>query len=303
MKYNDINKVAAIVVTYNRLDLLKKNIEALNKVQSDCMFDVLIVDNASTDGTKEYIRTLEQENIKYYNTGKNIGGAGGFNFGIKKAAEQGYKWIWLMDDDTIPVADSLQKLLDVDKQLQGQYGFLSSRVLWKDGTQCLMNCPQFKHKKINQDKLENALTPISQASFVSMFIRTETVLEVGLPIKEFFIWGDDVEYTRRISLRYEKKSYMVKASKVYHLMKINRGSNIAIDEAGRISRYRYAFRNEFYTYKQEGFGGVMYYLAKCAFNIGRVLFIASSDKLKRCNVIINAMCEGESFNPPIEYLK
>lgn len=303
MKYNNVNKVATIVVTYNRLDLLKNNIDALSKIQCNCKFDILIIDNASTDGTKEYISTLKQENIKYYNTEKNIGGAGGFNFGIKKAAEQGYKWSWLMDDDTMPAEDSLQKLLDVDKQLQGQYGFLSSRVLWKDGTQCLMNCPQFKHKKINQDKLEDELTPISQASFVSMFIRTETVLEVGLPIKEFFIWGDDVEYTRRISLRYEKKSYMVKDSKVYHLMKVNRGSNIAIDEFGRISRYRYAFRNEFYTYKQEGLGGVMYYLAKCAFNIGRVLLIASSDKLKRCDVIINAMCEGKSFNPPIEYLK
>ncbi|WP_294002130.1 glycosyltransferase family 2 protein [uncultured Megasphaera sp.] len=303
MKYNEINKVATIVVTYNRLELLKKNIEALNKIQCDCMFDILIIDNASTDGTKEYIGTLKEKNIKYYNTGKNIGGAGGFNFGIKKAAEQGYKWIWLMDDDTMPAEDSLQKLLEVDKKLQGQYGFLSSRVLWKDGTQCLMNCPQFKHKKINQDKLETPLTQISQASFVSMFMRTETVLEVGLPIKEFFIWGDDVEYTRRISLRYEKNSYMVKDSKVYHLMKVNKGSNIAIDEVERIGRYRYAFRNEFYTYKQEGLGGVMYYLAKCAFNIVRVLLISSSDRSQRCDVIIKAMLEGKSFNPSIEYIK
>lgn len=303
MQKEKLNKVAAIVVTYNRIELLKKNIEALIGQVCDYEFDILIIDNASTDGTKDFACQLKQKKIKYYNTGKNIGGAGGFNFGIKKAVERGYRWLWLMDDDTIPETDSLQKLLDVDEQLDGQYGFLSSRVLWKDGTQCLMNCPQFKHKKINQDKLTNSLTQISQASFVSMFMRTETVLEVGLPIKEFFIWGDDVEYTRRISLRYEKKSYMVRASKVFHFMKVNRGSNIAIDEAGRISRYRYAFRNEFYTYRQEGFGGIIYYLAKCTFNIGRIFFISSCDKLQRCRVVIKAMIEGKSFNPPIEYIK
>ena len=86
-------------------------------------------------------------------------------------------------------------------------------------------------------------------------------------------------------------------------MKVNRGSNIAIDEADRISRYRYAFRNEFYTYRQEGLVGIMYYLAKCIFNIGRILCISSDDKLQRCNVVIQAIIEGNSFNPPIEYIK
>ena len=65
----------------------------------------------------------------------------------------------------------------------------------------------------------------------------------GLPIKEFFIWGDDVEYTRRIALR--EPSYLVEDSQVLHDTKNNVGSNIVYDDE-RIDRYRYAYRNEMY---------------------------------------------------------
>ena len=90
-------KVVAVVVTYNRKELLKECIEALIKQEyNDC--EILIVDNASTDGTKDYINQYIKENkIIYKNTGSNLGGAGGFNYGMKEACKLGCDYIWNMD--------------------------------------------------------------------------------------------------------------------------------------------------------------------------------------------------------------
>ena len=80
----NMNKYAEVIVTYNRKKLLKENIEALlNQTFKD--HDILIVDNNSNDGTKEMVAEIQDKRIKYYNTGKNLGGAGGFAFGLRKA--------------------------------------------------------------------------------------------------------------------------------------------------------------------------------------------------------------------------
>ena len=130
-----MKKVAAIVVTYNRKELLRECLQAL-LAQTIPDLDILLIDNASTDGTKEYITDIVEENpsIRYMNTGSNLGGAGGFHCGLKKAYERGYDYMWIMDDDTIPYPDALEQLFVADKRLKGRYGFLSSGVLWADGS-------------------------------------------------------------------------------------------------------------------------------------------------------------------------
>ena len=88
-------KIAAVVVTFNRKEYLVKNIEAL-LAQVNAPMDILIIDNASTDGTEETIRHyMDAGQILYENTGENLGGAGGFNFGIRRAYEAGYDAIWI----------------------------------------------------------------------------------------------------------------------------------------------------------------------------------------------------------------
>ncbi|MCG4650613.1 glycosyltransferase, partial [Bifidobacterium longum] len=73
-----VEKIACVVVTYNRKKLLRENLLALLK-QTYSRFDILVIDNHSTDGTYKYIKDLlENERIIYINTGKNLGGAGGF---------------------------------------------------------------------------------------------------------------------------------------------------------------------------------------------------------------------------------
>lgn len=268
-----MNKVSAVVVTYNRIELLKECLEALEKQNYPC--DILVVDNASTDGTEEYIHAIKNKytNLYYKNTGANIGGAGGFNFGMCWAVEAGYEYVWVMDDDCLPYDDALQKLIEADGMLNGNYGWLASAVLWKDGHECKMN--RVKLKKSFYEYLEYmqyGIVQAEQATFVSLLLKAKTIREAGLPIKEFFIWGDDIEYTRRISVRMKLPCFIAGKSKVVHAMKENTGSSIATDIPERIDRYKYAFRNEGYLYRQEGWKGIGYYFAKCGWNLLKIVF-------------------------------
>lgn len=296
-----MKSVAAVVVTYNRKVLLKEAIDAL-LAQSSPEADVLVVDNASTDGTKEYIADyIAQDKIIYINTGENLGGAGGFNFGMRQACEAGYKYIWIMDDDAIVKKNALEELLNADHLLKGNYGYLSSAVFWTDGKPCVMNRPKLIKDWTNDlEYLADGLVRTYYSTFVSFFVKASTVDELGLPIKDFFIWGDDVEYSNRLSKKYP--CYVVGKSKVIHKTKDNNGSNIAKEQGDRIDRYKFAYRNECVIARENGMKGRLRQFAKVNYNILRVIFTRNPHKLKKLSVILSASIRGIFFRPKIEYV-
>lgn len=98
--------IIAVVVTYNRMELLKRNIRCLQ--QNKPISSIVIVNNGSTDGTTEWLAA--QEGLTVINQ-TNVGGAGGFYTGIQYAYQAGADWIWCMDDDVFPRADCLEQLL------------------------------------------------------------------------------------------------------------------------------------------------------------------------------------------------
>lgn len=285
-------RVLAVVVTYNRKELLDECLDAIASQTYKC--DIMVVDNASSDGTENFVKQKNQNNIIYHNMGRNTGGAGGFNYAARFAVENEYDFAWLMDDDCIPHNDALEKLLEADKKYGGKdnYGFLSSKVLWTDGNECRMNRPKFLDKKKNL---------VSQSSFVSIFLPTQTIIKAGLPIKDFFIWGDDIEYTRRIAVRMKLPCFFVPQSQVIHKMQANYGSSLAFDVVERFPRYVLAFRNEFFLYRQEGFCGICFYMAKCVLNFMRILFMSHSYKANRCDALFKGIRQGFRFKPQIEY--
>ncbi len=292
------NSVVAVVVTYNRLEKLKRCLAALAASDSPC--DVLVVDNASTDGTTDWLASAQSDTVSVVNTGKNIGGAGGFNVGVREAVGRGYEFIWLMDDDCMVHPDSLSRLSEADRILGGDYGWLSSVALWTDGRPCKMN----KQKAVadfydNADLLGYSLLAATQATFVSLLVRSSVVRQFGLPITDFFIWGDDVEYTRRIAVRGGLRSFVVGNSVVTHEMKDNNGSSIALDGQDRIQRYRYAYRNEAYLYRQEGVRGVAYFIAKCGLNIFRIIRYHRPRTFLRLRVLVSSAISGFFFNPKV----
>lgn len=293
------NKIVAVVVTYNRKELLKRCLSCL-LVQREISCDVIVVDNASTDGTKEMIKTqFDLPEVIYNNTGANLGGAGGFEYGVKKAVEAGYEYVWIMDDDTLPENNALEELMNADKKLQGNWGFLSSVAYWTDGSICKMNIQKktiFKH--IRKEEYQTDITPIVMCSFVSLMIKTSIVKEVGLPIGEYFIWTDDYEYTGRISLKYP--CYMVPASKVVHAMKNHTRVNFATDDISRIGRYHYIYRNDVHCYRRYGILGWMYIIMKDIYTILNILKNAKEGKREKMKVVLKGFNEGLYFHPMIE---
>ena len=298
MVKND-KSVIAVVVTYNRKDILKECIEALLN-QSYAKLKILIIDNASTDNTKEEIKKyVDNKKVFYKNTEKNIGGAGGFNFGIKEAYKLGSEFVWLMDDDSIVQKNTLKELIAADKKLNGNYGFLSSKVLWKDKSLCKMNIQRISLFSECKD-FNSELVNIQLGSFVSMFIPMSIVKKVGLPIKEFFIWGDDWEYSRRISRKYN--CYLANKSIVNHKCKLNMGGNIVIDDYDRLWRYNYAFRNDAYWYKREGFKGILYIFLRQFYYLIKIIFSKANHKFKRIGIVFSKTFKGLFFNPIIDFL-
>lgn len=292
-----MNQTIGIVVTYNRKEMLRTCLEKLLG-QEGASCDVLVVDNGSTDGTEEAIRDLvDQKQVLYCTTGKNLGGAGGFNYGMRKAVEMGYTYVWAMDDDTYPEKDALAELLKADRKLNGQYGFLSSIAYWTDGSICNMNRQHIAiGKKLCQ--FNKKAEPVIMASFVAFFLKTETIRRVGLPISEFFIWSDDLEYSRRISK--ELPCYAVTESKVVHAMGSNSKVGIEHDSVDRLWRYQYLYRNECYVYRREGLYGRAFLFSRVILHTLRVLFHAREAKRQKLKTIWSSYRSGKKFYPPIE---
>lgn len=292
------NKVVAVIVTYNRKELLKESIDALLKLDNKC--DILIIDNDSNDGTEEYILDyIKNKKIIYLNTGSNLGGAGGFNFGLRRACELGYEYVWIMDDDCIVHKDTLTKLLIADKKLNGNYGFLSSKVLWKDGTICVMNKQKKTFSKWLKD-FDSNYQKIAMASFVSMFVKSDVIKKFGLPIKDFFIWTDDWEFSRRISRKID--CYFISNSVVTHKCKENIGASIDVVEGERLDRFKYLYRNDCVLYRGEGLKGKILLFLRIMLHKARIYKSNKVDKKRRISIINNAIKEGKRFYPEIEYL-
>ncbi len=212
-------RVCAVVVTYNRQGILRECLAAVTG-QTRAPDTVLVVDNASTDGTPDMVRA-EFPSAELLELATNEGSSGGFHEGMKAATERGFDWLWVMDDDTIPNPDALEILLDARNHLNGfrEPALLASKVLWTDGAMHPMNWPGPAMADFNGfiEGLERGIMPIRANTFPSLLVRREAVEKYGPPRKGFFIWADDIDFTQRI-LRHEA-GYMIPRSVAVHKTK------------------------------------------------------------------------------------
>jgi GT2 family glycosyltransferase len=209
--------VCAVVVTHNRKELLGECLRAL-AAQRRPPDRVLVVDNASSDGTRAML-DREFERVDVLPLPRNVGGAGGFHEGLKLAHRDGADWIWLMDDDTMPAPDALAELLLASERLEpgAPPSLLVSRVEWRDGRLHPMNAPWPDRRPV-EPLIKGAalrLVPLREATFVSLLLHRGAVDRHGLPLKQFFLWSDDIEYTSRI-LASGEAGYLVPASVALH---------------------------------------------------------------------------------------
>ena len=301
-----MNKILAVVVSYNRLALLQQCLQALLGQTAAC--DTLVVDNASTDDTKAWLEAFASGHETLYceTMEKNLGGAGGFRFGMEWGLQHGYDYIWLMDDDTLPRPDALEKLMEADEILGGpnNYGFLSSTVLWKDGKECIMNHQRVvRHFYRYVHLLRYGILQIQQATFVSLLLPASTIRRFGYVFGEYFVWNDDIEYTRRIALKGKMPSFLVGQSVVIHAMEKNIGSDISTDDIAKLKRYQMMYRNEHNTYRREGLSGLLIYSVRWTRDIFRILVRAKDHRFKRIFAVLKGVIQGVFFRPVIEYPK
>ncbi len=224
-------RVVAVVVTWNRRDLLAEALDAL-AAQSSPLHATVVVDNASTDGTDALLagRAATDPALHVVTLRANSGGAGGFAAGVAHALGLDAELVWLLDDDTVPTPTALEHLLAAraayDAGPAAAYGsagpagppaVLASKVVWTDGRDHPMNTPRPKPgagaAEVRAARAVGGV-PIRSASFVSMLADVAVVRERGLPLADYFLWNDDFEYSTRL-LR-DRVGLYVPASVVVH---------------------------------------------------------------------------------------
>lgn len=292
------SSLAAVIVTYNRQDKLAKVIEAL-KAQTHMPDKVFVIDNASTDATGDYLRALEKEDTRFEHVRlpENIGGAGGFYEGARTAYDEGFDYIWLSDDDAYPKPDAIKTLLisiqDFPQRFKHKPSFACSAVKWTNGDLCEMNTPTTVW---DWPRFYTADTPyflVGSCSFVSVLVPRWAFKQHGFPIKDYFIWYDDAEFTQRIAKSYP--GIYCPESVVVHDVPENKGVNYSLVNEGNIWKFRYGARNEAsFRMREQGWVSVAIFLrgVKTQMRDGRV------DKPLRREVY-KAIWRGARFAPRI----
>ena len=184
--------IYSVILTYNRLELLKRCVEAVfnQTLKPDQVF---VINNGSTDGTLQWVESLHDVKII---TQDNSGSSGGFNTGIKTAYEQGADWIWVMDDDVYPQNNCLETLMNYSNQSQCLHPIhfdypteMRDEELYLDPSSCnIVSAFNISYKNGKKIWYRNT------ASFEGMLISRKIVDKIGFPDPRFFLMHDDLIY-------------------------------------------------------------------------------------------------------------
>lgn len=306
-------RVWATVVTFNRKALLRECLEAL-AAQSHRLEGVVVVDNASTDGTADELRewpVLDRLNVLLLQLPRNGGGAEGFHAGIAEASRQEADWIWAMDDDCVPSADALETLL------ASQAAKASSTVAVvpvvrsiHGGVQSIHSGGQIKVRLVGgavaplpERCYESGEHPIEYFSFVGPLMRADAVRATALPPREFFIWGDDVDFST--SLGHHGSMWVVTSAHVIHkdgqpanrrtYRELARNYTQSLPFNG-LWKYAYGLRNLIDWGRRGGYIRPWHVVSWVSLYLLRSLLF-ERDKLLRCRIFLMFAADGWRGRP------
>jgi GT2 family glycosyltransferase len=293
--------VAAVVVTRNRPGLLKRCLAAIDS-QTYPTSQLVVVDNASDEPTRELLAgevARRGEGFNLIRLDENTGGAGGFHAGMRACLSLPCTHMWLMDDDCEPDSQAVAELVAATA-IVGEDAVLGGNILDLNNesinvqsvSQRLgMNClPQYPLH------LADGLLEMGALTFVSFLVSVDLVRKVGLPLKEFFIWGDDTEYSRRLA-RFTKL-YQVGKSKTKHLKSGDASQSLFKEQdRDKIWQYHWFYRNRlFINLKYDGVFSTN--TIKFVFRSFRDMFMSVRDgrfPLAKCQTILYGLCSGIGF--------
>lgn len=248
--------IGVVIVTYNRLSKLKKCLSSY-EAQSFTPSIILVVDNACTDGTKEYLDQWESKTTfdstikKVIHCDTNLGGAGGFAEGIRHMLDMNADWIWIADDDAYPDKKCLETISEYYESLpcehQSTLTAISAKVVNGDGNISAIHRRrlkrgifQVKEIPLVEQEYKEQVQEIDLFSFVGTAIRASAIKQVGLPRSDYFIFFDDSEY----ALRMQKVGQAICLSDA--LIIHDSPENLLSKKSWKNF---YMFRNKLYTYK------------------------------------------------------
>ena len=210
-------RIVAVVVTFNRLERLQRLVGRLGEVKG--LDEVIVVDNASTDGTGDWLRQTSEGDtpLVVRPLERNLGGAGGFHEGLRTALERGADLTWLMDDDGLPEPDCLELLLEregldfwgpvvVDEDQPSRLVF---PIRLPGGTRVVHDIASVERAAVD-GLIDDVVIP-----FNGVIVTRSLVERIGYPRPEYFIWGDDHEYRLRAE-RAGARVATVAAARVHH---------------------------------------------------------------------------------------
>jgi GT2 family glycosyltransferase len=233
-------RVAAVVVTYNRRDCLAACLANLF-AQGERLSAIIVVDNASTDGTREAMEALAGPTggpaVIYHRLEQNLGGAGGFAHGVALGRDCGFDWLWLMDDDVEVMHAALERMWPWFLQ-PGVVGVANMKYA-ADGTPLLTHVGWsvrgggelmgLRHPT-GTEGLRDGLA-IDVSSFVGFAVSVRAVERIGLPNARLFLHGDDFEFCFR--LRQRGTVVLVASAGVVHRAEAKRYESRLVGPPGR----------------------------------------------------------------------
>ena len=204
-------EIGVVLVTFNRIEKLKVALMHYDEQILKPKY-IMIVDNCSTDGTKEFLETWKKESSEYekevITLDRNTGGAGGFYAGMEHAIEKNADWIWLSDDDAYPRKNAFDEISNYyEKLTQNEKDAIVSlcAAVYNDGKVHVdhrehMQVTKFKCRMFPStlEEYKKKAFELDVFSYVGVVIKKEALLRAGLDEKDYFIYCDDQEHSIRL---------------------------------------------------------------------------------------------------------
>lgn len=246
--------VHVVIITYNRLSKLKHALECYEK-QTKSFSSLIVVDNNSTDGTKDYLRKWQDEPALFEKhvicLPNNVGGSGGFYEGEKFAQTLHPDWVFVSDDDAYPEADLMEKFYDFQGlHKEEKIAVVCSEVKHLDGS-LILGCrkrvrieeDQFITREVPKEEYQKDYFECNSVSYVGAFLSANALRKVGLINRDFFIYQDDEEHSMRLS-KYGKMYCVPDITVVHDSVPVNQMKSIEIQKI--LWKEYYAYRNYLY---------------------------------------------------------
>ncbi|WP_313383223.1 glycosyltransferase [Pantoea sp.] len=289
-------KIAALIVTYNRLDKLKKCWAAIEPLS---FHEIIIVNNASTDATGEWLNELQDSRLRVISNDVNEGGAGGFYKGSEWLAKNSTPdWVLFFDDDAYPEPDILKKFMTSHND---NAQVVVTNVVDMKGSRCKMNIPWLKipnslgdiisyyNEPSRYEAHPSQVSEVVTFSFVGVFINFNVLKRHYHKInKDLFIYFDDVYFSWELHLNDCKIIFNPELNFYHDILESN--SAMLPWKVYYLSRNLILSRFLFKKNRPFSLISIMLRLVKCYFMV-----VKSDNKLSYVKYLTKGIFDGISF--------